>query len=482
MNLSFFEESELEFGAGRHIDIRFGVMAYGPLDFESPLAPRQINVGIIGSKETIEGTREWLNRCRSEIPCKNSKQPNLFPRFPGFNQNAGFRSTLVIENNLCRDIAKSALADVVGISDLGGRIERCVELFLEEIKYLAQNTEAKVILCALPLQLLSAMNPGEADEPEDGGEPLDIAGTQPDFHDMLKARSMQLYHKPIQLILPSTYDERLQRKQNRAGRKRTLQDEATRAWNIHSALYYKAGGVPWRLLRDSTELTTCYVGISFYRSLDQSTLLTSVAQVFNERGEGVVVRGGAATISKDDRQAHLPEKQAFQLIENALRNYRDVHKTLPARVVMHKSSRFDENEMRGFNAALKAERVTTADMLSIGDSTTRLFRAGVYPPLRGTLLTADDAEMVLYTRGSVDFFETYPGKYIPVPLRIRCDSTEQTQKFLAREILGLTKMNWNNTQFDGSEPVTLRASRQCSSVIRYCAEGQALEPRYSFYM
>ena len=105
-----------------------------------------------------------------------------------------------------------------------------------------------------------------------------------------------------------------------------------------------------------------------------------------------------------------------------------------------------------------------------------------YPPLRGSLLVLDEREMVLYTRGSVPFFETYPGKYIPRPLRIRAEDTEQTPQYLAREILALTKMNWNNTQFDGSVPVTLRASRQCSSVLRYCSEARSIEPRYSYYM
>ena len=90
--------------------------------------------------------------------------------------------------------------------------------------------------------------------------------------------------------------------------------------------------------------------------------------------------------------------------------------------------------------------------------------------------------MVLYTRGSVDFFETYPGMYVPVPLRIRSEKTDQTQRFLAREILALSKMNWNNTQFDGAEPVTLQASRKCSNVLRYCSEGRQIEPLYSFYM
>ena len=122
-------------------------------------------------------------------------------------------------------------------------------------------------------------------------------------------------------------------------------------------------------------------------------------------------------------------------------------------------------------------------MLSLSDlSGSRLFRAGVYPPLRGTLLTLEDSQMLLYTRGSVQFFETYPGLYVPVPLLIRSESTEQTQKFLAKEILALTKMNWNNTQFDGSDPVTLRASRQVSAVLRYCDETVHIEPKYSFYM
>jgi hypothetical protein len=33
-------------------------------------------------------------------------------------------------------------------------------------------------------------------------------------------------------------------------------------------------------------LTTCYVGVAFYRNDDDITLDTSVAQVFNERGDG----------------------------------------------------------------------------------------------------------------------------------------------------------------------------------------------------
>jgi len=349
LNLIFLDEPELEFGAGRHIDIRFGITNHGPLDLESNLAPQRINLGIVGDPQSMEGVAEWFEKCRGEIVAKSSNKPALFPRFPGNSLNAGFRSTLVIEDKLCRQIRKADVSAISTLPDLGERVEKFVELFLDEIKYLAQNSSAKVIVCAIPLSMLEAMGPG-ADEDEE--VEVSVDGELPDFHDLLKARAMQLYHKPIQLVLPSTYDESKHRKQTRTGRVRTLQDEATRAWNIHTAIYYKAEGVPWRLPRASTNLTVCYVGISFYRSLDKSSLLTSVAQVFNERGEGVVVRGGTATISKYDRQPHLSADASRDLLKKALDNYRDVHHNFPARSVIHKSSLFDENERAGFEQAL----------------------------------------------------------------------------------------------------------------------------------
>jgi len=244
MKITFLEEPDLEFGTGRHIDIRFGIMNYAPLDFESALAPRRINVGIIGTNETIEGVQMWFERCRSPIAAKTSKQPHLFPRFPGYSEDTSFRSTLVFEDRLSRPLAKKDMADVANIEGIGERVRKLVELFLEEIKYLAQNTPAKVIVCAPPLAAIEAMNVEFSDDEEpltaddaDADDDEHIAADYPDFHDLLKARSMQLYGKPVQIVLPSTYDEALQLKQARSGLRRKLQDEATRAWNIHTALY-----------------------------------------------------------------------------------------------------------------------------------------------------------------------------------------------------------------------------------------------------
>ena len=48
---------------------------------------------------------------------------------------------------------------------------------------------------------------------------------------------------------------------------------------------------------------------------------------------------------------------------------------------------------------------------------------------------------------------------------------------LVKEMLVLTKMNWNGTQFDGALPITLKAGR-----LKYVPEGTIPDPRYRLYM
>jgi argonaute-like protein implicated in RNA metabolism and viral defense len=287
---------------------------------------------------------------------------------------------------------------------------------------------------------------------------------------------------PLQMVRPSTYTGQRARKNKRHGSSAPLQDEATRAWNLHTALYYKAGGVPWRLLRSSTDLATCFVGISFYKSLDGDKLLTSVAQVFNERGEGVIVKGAQAQLSKDDRQPHLSREDAHSLLKNAIEVYRREHRTSPARLVVHKTSKMTDGELQGFGTAADEQQIDVVELANVRRSLTRLFRAGSYPPLRGSFLRLADTIGLLYLRGSVQFFETYPGMYVPRPFEFSLAQTETTVEQLAREMLALSKLNWNNTQFDGGEPITVRAARRVGDILKCVADGAAVQPSFRFYM
>ena len=490
MRTEFFHEPELEFGTGRHIDIKFGLMNYGPFDFNNSLAPKKINLGIIGTPETIEGVTAWLEKCRSGISAKQSKRPNLFPRFPGFGEKMSLCADFVLDDQLQRSIPQNYFDELCQGPKTNEVLQKIAQLYLAELEYLAEKTTTvDVFVCAFPFVLVQFLEQDEGEGPDDtddldGEQGAVVIPSKFILHDFLKAQAMQ-FRKPTQIIRPATYDEQKRLSQKKmSGGKKQLQDEATRAWNLYTALYYKAGGTPWRLVRNPSELSTCYIGVSFYMTLDETQLLTSTAQVFNERGEGVILRGGTAQVSKDDKQIHLSAEDAYNLVKNALRIYQKEHKHFPARVVIHKSSKHNIDEIAGFEKALRdyAIEPELADFVSVTHSYIRLFRGNRYPPLRGTFFDTGGEYLVLYTKGSVDFFSAYPGLYVPKPLGFRCDRVAETSSFLAQEILALTKMNWNNTQFDGGQPITLRCARQVGHILKYLGPNDPCEPYYRFYM
>jgi hypothetical protein len=471
-------EPFLEFaGRHRHIDPRFGIASYGPADRGSDDAPRDLNVGLVGDASAIASAQEWMQRCAAGVPAKaNNSYPNLWQPFPGFGEDTGFGASLVFTDRLQRAIRAR---DLTGLQPHRGdaAVREAVDLYLAEIEALAQSAQPRVIVCVMPSPLLQASVIDKPDDEEvEPGAPRQQSPAGK-FHDLLKAASMR-YRIPLQLMRPSTYDPKL----GRGTAKRAPQDEATRAWNFLTALYYKAGGTPWRMVRDDTALESCYVGVSFYWRGDGSAA-TSVAQVFNERGDGVVVRGGPATRSTDDKQLHQREEDAYELLRDALKAFRDEHKHLPARIVVHKTTSFDENEQAGMMRAVDDQDVESGELVWVSEGTgVRLFRTGAQPPLRGTLLELQSDYGLLYTRGAVEYYGTYPGQYVPRPIALRPAYSERPMTELAAEVLALSKMNWNSTQFDGHLPVSIRTARDVSDVVRRLEEGAPVEPRYAFYM
>jgi hypothetical protein len=424
------------------------------------------------------------------IDAKKSRRPNLFPAFPGFSHETEWDCSLVFDATLQRAISSREIGRLATQPATVEVVEAAVELFINECRHLADKGVVQVLVCAPPAELLNSLDVGDDDGDEDQDRPpvphwrrrQARPARVPQFHDLLKARGM-MFGQPIQMIRPGTYDPTKRRKQKiRRNSIQALQDEATKAWNFHTALYYKAGAPLWRLVSDRTQLSACYVGVSFYRAADDSVLMTSMAQVFNERGDGVVVRGGQVLPDKEDRHPHLDGENAAKLLNAALAIYREEHKTSPARVVLHKTSSFSTAELEGFRHAADAASIESIDLVWVSDSDAKLYRPAVYPPLRGSLWKLDAKTSVLYTRGSINLFSAYPGMYVPRPLRLEMEAVDQTSHFLAQEVLALTKMNWNNTQFDNRQPITVRAARRVGLILKHVPEGGVLRPRYAHYM
>ena len=482
MKATILDEPLLEFaGGGRHIDPKHGIADYGPADVTDP-TPRVVRAGIIGTQASIEGLQVWLDRCRLGVGAyTDTHLTHLYIPFPGFDVHQGFRSIMNFSPRLTRTISKRDLAQLDGLNPRTA-VDKAVAIYAQELERLHDEASCDVVIVCRPDNINDAAlsRVARPDESEvDGSTPNAHSPFVADFHALLKARSLK-YKQPIQIVRRSTWDSTF--KEPHSNRTGANQDEATRARNLHTALYYKNGGVPWRLPRDPADLTSCYIGIAFHQTAQQS-LHTSVAQVYNQRGDGVIVRGGPATISKEDRQPHLAEADAQDLLETALQRYRFEHKTSPARIVLHKASNYTPAEIAGFNQAANNERLEVLELLWLTNSDgVRLYRRGQQPPLRGTLLSLDEDRHVLYTSGSVPFYRTYPGHYVPQPLGLRMVVTESSPEQLATEVLAMTKMNWNQTRLDGRVPITLRTARTVGNILRHHDAGAPVSSRYAHYM
>ncbi|MCP3392345.1 hypothetical protein NLM27_26710 [Bradyrhizobium sp. CCGB12] len=481
MRLQIFEEPLLAFHQNSlHVDIRAGLSTFGVFDKGSSGIPVPIRLGVIGTTATVDGVRDWLEHCKNGVLSDEKKLVALWPAFPGMTQQV-FGTSLQLSDTATRTITRHELMAALAKPE---PLQHIVEIFIDHARDLAAKSGLHVLVIAPPHEVFALGDtPGTqvADPPIDELQepaPEQKAPLPPalNFHDLFKAQAIDL-QLPCQVLRPDTYGTPV----GARSKSRRLQDAATTAWNFHTALYYKAGGVPWRLARHPSSLTTCYVGVSFFKSVAGDTLMTSVAQVFDERGEGLVVQGGSANYDKDDRTPHLSRDDAQRLLADGLATYRREHKTMPARLVMHKTSSFNAEEKEGFTRAAQDEKLEVLDLVTIRRSGTRVLRAGDSPMVRGTAMLFDEAAGIVYLKGTVPYFQVYPGAYIPRAIEFLREEGETNAAELARELIGLSKLNFNNTQFDTGDPITVRAARRVGDILKHVPTGKKVNSRFRYF-
>ena len=103
------------------------------------------------------------------------------------------------------------------------------------------------------------------------------------------------------------------------------------------------------------------------------------AQIFDELGNGLILRGTPVDVDKEDRVPRLTSQQAYDLLSSAMNEYRIALRNYPGRVVVHKSSNFTPQETDGFLRAARELRIDSIDFVTVLDSKLRLFREGNYP-------------------------------------------------------------------------------------------------------
>lgn len=403
------------------------------------------------------GCRSWFDSILSELnqTHKPSERSDYLIEYPSFSN--AFRVRLVGANGHCRELPHSTDE---AIEKSYTPHHELAERLLNEVNALRRSTsEFDVLYVFLPERWSRAFRGPQ-------GEDFDL-------HDFLKAECAAA-SIPVQIL--------------REDRVLKYKCRASVMWRLSLATYCKGGGIPWRIA--TADSGNAYIGLSYAIRATESgpRFVNCCSQVFDADGCGLqFLVYESEEFREFGKNPFLTRDGMRRLMSRSRVLYQKRHDgRSPKRVVVYKTTPFRYEEIDG---CLDAWRSLAVDLLQVQqDSPWRGIRvagdhdiAG-YPVHRGSHLPLSGTEALLWTQGIVPsvtgdrFYAAQKG--IPHPLFLTRFSGHTGWMDLCGELLGLTKMNWNNDSLYDRLPVTIEYA---SSLARIVKRLPSLSPRpYDF--
>lgn len=516
LKLEYFPEPNLAFGYNQKTaDPRDGLILFGP---HEPLSPFKVKAGVISTEDGLLAYKEFVERINKPIFSTKTIYGNLKtdevgrPSFPGFEAvfNIKWSPNPEIHKSLNQTFIDKSLIEKVKKK----RTNALVELYLERIIRAINDDDPQVNIwfIVIPRSVYFKCKPGSAGRDLSAGtrrfllnaqggqtqlpfsgeenyveELQKLVDTSSDFHHLLKARLIQeRVTTPVQIILDSTL--RFRDKYRNHSFDENM--KAHLAWTQSTTLFYKFGNLPWKLsdIREGV----CYLGLVFKKTnqLLNSNTVCSAAQMFLKDGDGSVFRGNIGPWqSKNEKEYHLDEPSSHDLIGMALDDYHEKWKKYPIELFIHGRASFSDEEWSGFQKALN-ERSAPTNLVGVvikDSGGFKLFRdvsdaPSNYGVMRGMALKVDDKEGYLITRGFVPRLNTQPSLEVPNPLHIRITRGESNIETVMKDVLALTKLNYNACLYGDGLPVTLRFSDAIGSILTATDNWKTEQRKFMYYI
>jgi hypothetical protein len=508
--LEYVDEPELSFGHDQTSDYpKDGLFLYGPQ--ARKVRSKEISVGVIGTKRGISYFRRWAIKVGGFIsippPGKRDKEIRLhMSNFPGIEEAFGI--SLSPAEFVEYSVDLNGLDEATKVINQHEAVRQSVDLFIRKIEYHDTNEEQKVDIWVfvLPEFVFERCKPlsrrqgldlikGEFEKKQTKRVDLplfegvidqtdeEIFDDVPDFHRQVKARLLKLGYTS-QVVRETTIapDEFV----NSAGYAiRQVQDPATVAWNITTGIYYKTQPEPpWKLA--NVRPGVCYIGLVFKQiPNDAREHACCAAQMFLNEGDAVVFRGANGPWKTGDYEYHLKPPEAEGLITKVLDTFQSKHGAEPAELFIHGRTTFNDEEWNAFVKAAPAQTNVVAVRIKTTSGEMKLFRDGDYPVLRGTALLLDERNAYLWTSGFVPRLGTYIGPETPNPLLItvlRSTGDLPDIKTVLKDIMGLTKINYNACNYSDGLPVTVRFANKVGDVLTMGSAADSEKQPLKFYV
>ena len=483
-------EPELVFRYGQKaVDPRAGLALFGPYDADLPDHKRSLPYAVVGTGEGIERFKGFAELLRGPIVSQTkAKSPTLWPAFPGFE--ATFCADLPAKPSRSSELDRTKLEAAANLSDPNQRAYTVVDEYVQAIEGMAgKENPFEFILCVVPDIVYANCRPKSRVQ-DSGAEVLSkkqrkerqlqrqarIRGIRdltdldasiepyrfsPDFRRQIKARVMR-FDPPIQIVREST----LRLSDERDFGDRLLSPLSDRAWNLATTLYYKGGGRPWKLA--SARDGVCYVGVVFHQvpGASDNKYAACAAQMFLDDGDGVVLRGDSGPwYSPATHQFHLTKAAAESLLRKVLAEYGEGGGKPLQEVFLHYRAGIDDEEFSGYQAACPSGVRIVAVKVRTQREDIRLYREGTRPVLRGSFLKTGGEVGYLWGSGFKPWLQSYDGVETPAPLEIRIQHGDADLLQVASDILGLTKLNYNECKLGDAQPVTIGFSEAVGEIL-----------------
>jgi len=500
-NLHYFQEPQLKFAYGQTTeDSRDGLTLFGPFQ----KAQGMMRVGVVSTQAGLLNYNFFVNKINRPIFSKSLGRPF----FPGFTSVFGLEWPKNPSASLLID--ESSIEKLVNEENLKKRTYGLVSLYLNSITTYIDNEETPIDIwfIVIPYQVWLKCRPKSPTKQTEFSK-KSIKDTQrgmlslfkndvlkefvkmleydSDFHDQLKARAIFCkIQSPIQIALEST----LLFKVKDGSDDYSTEMQAHLAWTQSSAVFYKLGYLPWKL--DSIRSGVCYVGLVFKKLQDNSQkkgFACSAAQMFLDSGDGTVFRGNIGPwMSQDEKTFHLDRKSARSLLDIALTSYKANHGDYPKELFIHGKAAFNEEEWAGF---LDAKSVSTeTKLVGVVINQTDKFRLfknssdseNNYGIMRGMGLVINATTGYLWTRGFIPKTMTSNHMEVANPLRITVAKGQCDIYTVMRDILCLTKLNYNACIYGDGIPVTLRFSDKIGNILTAIPNVNWAAKQFKYYI
>ncbi|PIN89452.1 hypothetical protein COU60_03590 [Candidatus Pacearchaeota archaeon CG10_big_fil_rev_8_21_14_0_10_34_76] len=495
--VNLFSEPLLEFAHGQRLqDPHDGLSLFGPCDFDTATQPKKIRYGLIGTDQGVSLFKKWADKMNGPI-FSSENNSRIWPPFPGFE--AAFHSELAKEPSWEYGLDKNELIKDASNNNPYQRSFDVVNRYLEGIEIAAKKRDDKVevVICVVPDEVYKSCKPKsyiingwgrkptrkEINQFQRGQRTLfsersnKMYDLSVDFRRQLKAQVMQ-YNLPVQIVRESTLKPEIEGEWRRG-----LTCESDLAWNLSTALYYKAGGKPWKL--SSARDGVCYIGIAFKNTGqgENSKTATCAAQMFLNSGEGIVFLGDEGPwYSTVNQQYHLNKESAKKLLKGILETYKALDGKDLTEIFIHSRSEVNREEIEGYLEACPVNSKLTIIRVKMERDGIRLFREGKMPILRGTFLKQNFKTGFLWGSGFKPRLNTYDGWEVPVPLRIDILYGDSSIEQVSKDIFGLTKLNYNACKIGDVEPVTVKFSDAVGEILISNKAIGKTDPRFKFYI